>query len=68
MIFQKKEMGLVKSGYTSLEWWHPKVKKNLTVDKDYIDNMRLNFNNDKIINYLPFCLESQKTEDEALAL
>ena len=42
-------------------------KNKLTVDKGYIDNMRLNFNNDKMINYLPFCLESQKTEDEALA-
>ena len=45
------------------------MKKNkLTIDSDYIDNMRLNYNNEKIINSLPFWLESQKTEDKALAL
>ena len=46
-----------------------KSKKNkVTVDCDYIDNMRLNFNNEEMINFLPFWLESQKAEDGRSAL
>ena len=45
-----------------------KLKRKLKVDRDYIDNMRLSFYYEKLINSLPFWLESQKTEDEASAL
>ena len=50
-------------------WVATKSKKNkVTVDCDYIDNMRLNFNNEEMINFLPFWLESQKAEDGRSAL
>ena len=52
-------MKLVKSGCTLLKWWHPKAKKKLKVDCDYTGSMRLNFNNEKFINSLPFWLERQ---------
>ena len=34
-------------------------KKKLKVDCDYTGSMRLNFNNEKFINSLPFWLERQ---------
>ena len=44
-----------------------KSKKNkVTVDCDYIDNMRLNFNNEEMINFYHFGLKVRrlKTEDQ----
>ena len=50
-------------------WVATKSKKNkVTVDCDYIYNMQLNFNNEEMINFLPFWLESQKAEDGRSAL
>ena len=47
----------------------PKSEKNkLTVDGDYIYDMRLNFSNEEMINSLPFRLENQKAEDGTSAL
>ena len=47
----------------------PKSEKNkLTVDGDYIYNMRLNFSNEEMINSLPFWLEIQKAEYGTSAL